>query len=536
MADEVPNPRGREPELYLAARENDEAKVRLLLEQDVIPTHVDKANGWTALHWAVKYGNVRMVKALLEYGASRPYHDHCMKQKELENKLANAAAEEEDDEDDDELGIGVLADEVLKNTPLLWAAFKGNLRIVRMLLEDGYSPNDVDSLGNNAVHLAAACGYKQVLQTLILDGGSANAVNIYKNQPIDSSTNPEIREILEIAMKEGASMTVADIELKHQQHLRTYLHMVEEFEAVLSDAKKFDDNGALPVSSIPQITTALANALQDAKDRDLDEDSISEGEKLLIRLELTHELHTDISNLKQQLPLRSQKQYIDYVHQLESTITRAAMVKVDSTQLQVAKDLIAQAHIEYWLSVRIARVVDVHRAEDPDEHDMTCLRNTIEKAKALNASVELLEQGSSLLARLDCELAIHRALVSVPSYRLPLPEPEEGYWQPEDQGHIQETEGFPLLPPDMTEYIWLKSEAYLAVEACIEQLRACTEDVYPTTNAEATAEAKEKLARLEKDMKVLELKDSTDKLAAVEAAIKAAKKLKRGKKKGGKKK
>jgi microcompartment protein CcmK/EutM len=75
----------------------------------------------------------------------------------------------------------------LKNTPLLWAAFKGHLRVVWLLLIDGYSPNDTDDMGNNALHLAAVNQHTKVLKILIDDGGSANAVNFYKNRPIDTA-------------------------------------------------------------------------------------------------------------------------------------------------------------------------------------------------------------------------------------------------------------------------------------------------------------------------------------------------------------
>ena len=45
------------------------------------------------------------------------------------------------------------------------------------------------------------------------------------------------------------------------------------------------------------------------------------------------------------------------------------------------------------------------------------------------------------------------------------------------------------------------------------------------------AEAKEKLLKAEKEYKILEAKDTADKIAAIEVAKKLAKKLKKGKKK-----
>jgi ankyrin repeat protein len=107
-----------------------------------------------------------------------------------------------------------------KNTPLLWATHCGHLRVIWLLLSDGYSPNDVDKMMNNAVHLAAAFGDVKILQVLINDGGNANAVNYYKNKPIDMAKNKAVRDMVAVAMETGASMTDDDRRVKHEQNLR----------------------------------------------------------------------------------------------------------------------------------------------------------------------------------------------------------------------------------------------------------------------------------------------------------------------------
>lgn len=107
-----------------------------------------------------------------------------------------------------------------KNTPLLWAAFKGHMRAVWLFLVDNYSPNDVDNMDNNALHLAAVNGHVKILKALIDDGTNANAVNFYKNRPVDMAMNKEIREALADAMVKGASFTATDIANKHDQNMR----------------------------------------------------------------------------------------------------------------------------------------------------------------------------------------------------------------------------------------------------------------------------------------------------------------------------
>ena len=74
------------------------------------------------------------------------------------------------DDDDDDSDEYIVEERKLekafpfyKNTPLLWAAFKGHKRVIWELLIEGYSPNDVDSYGNNAVHLAASNNLYKIL-------------------------------------------------------------------------------------------------------------------------------------------------------------------------------------------------------------------------------------------------------------------------------------------------------------------------------------------------------------------------------------
>lgn len=48
------------------------------------------------------------------------------------------------------------------------------------------------------------------------------------------------------------------------------------------------------------------------------------------------------------------------------------------------------------------------------------------------------------------------------------------YWQPEDNGHIEETEGFPLPPVDADgkslDYVWVPSKSLRALSAACKRL------------------------------------------------------------------
>jgi ankyrin repeat protein len=129
-------------------------------------------------------------------------------------------SEHEDEHGEDMSKAIEVSIDLTKNTPLLWAAHKGKLGVIWHLLEDGYSPNDVDKMDNNALHLAAAHGDLKILKVLIDDGGVANVVNHYKNHPIDMSKTKEVRDMIAVAAEVGASMTEKDIAEKHEKNVR----------------------------------------------------------------------------------------------------------------------------------------------------------------------------------------------------------------------------------------------------------------------------------------------------------------------------
>lgn len=128
-----------------------------------------------------------------------------------------------DNRDETENSSNDLGIDFRKNTPLLWASYKGHFEIVWLLLLDGYSSNDTDDNGNNALHLAAVGGHTKIVKTLIDDGANANLVNTYKNLPIDMAYVKEIREMLANAMEKYASNTTDDIRIMNRQNIKQVL-------------------------------------------------------------------------------------------------------------------------------------------------------------------------------------------------------------------------------------------------------------------------------------------------------------------------
>ena len=312
--------------------------------------------------------------------------------------------------------------------------------------------------------------------------------------------------------------------------------MVENLTQAVQNATRVDNSNTmkeLTTNDSTILATTLSDALQVSKEWSLDQEIIQEGERLLLKLEILQELKNDINMVKQIMPICSQNIYIQTVYKLEKSIEKSKNINISQEQLDIGLDLIAKCQIEYWLNVLLERLKDVITADDSNEHDMNKLRNALTTAMELGADEKLLSRGTSFLGRLGAELGMTRAIKYIPVYKLP---PNDGiipenYWNEKDIGHVKETEGFPL-PPESGEYEWIPSEAFTSLQKAIIQLKQSYDGADQlNANPIIIQEAKEKLLKIEKDYKILEIKDGNDKLAAIEIVKKAAKKLKGGKKK-----
>lgn len=59
-------------------------------------------------------------------------------------------------------GSSVLARTPAGDTPLIWAAYKGNAEIVQALISAGADVNVMGELGNRPLHLAVSADHSQV--------------------------------------------------------------------------------------------------------------------------------------------------------------------------------------------------------------------------------------------------------------------------------------------------------------------------------------------------------------------------------------
>jgi hypothetical protein len=283
-----------------------------------------------------------------------------------------------------------------------------------------------------------------------------------------------------------------------------------------------------------KLSRVLDEAIVVAREFCLDEELVAEGDVLLKKLEASQDLLTDVFALQALVPIRSQGQFIEHVGKLERSIERADAAGIDRSQLQSGLDLIARCQIEYWLAVMIWRLRDVVTATDANEHDMKKLNAAIQKAESRGADQDLVDEGRNFLGRLNAELGMSRAIKTLPVVKAYVESPVEGYYTTRDTGSIRQTDEYPSPPPD-SDYIWIPAETFSDLQAAIEKIKLSYNGAETLgANPIIVAETKDKLAKAEKDLKMLDNKENIDKAAAIEVAKKAAKKLKKGK--GGKKK
>lgn len=506
------------PDLWQAVKSNDTEKALQLMEEMVPPTHVDEETGWNCVNWAAYNGNGKLLKKLLECDCAAPYH--TFKKERAESKKSEYVKEIE-------------KTTIVTSTPLMWAVFKGHQQCVWLLLLEGYSPDDEDEKGNSCLHLAASAGHVGILQALINDGANPFLVNCYKNIPLHVALNAKCRELIQAAMDKYSP---GEVSLMHKNNVEFYMKKVAALTDIIAEANATQSPRSFLAShSIDSTVSILKSTIAESLEIGLDKEQITQAEILVKKLDRTMDLIGDIQLAQSNSPIDTQTKYSAFISKLEGTIAKAESAGAERNHLQLARDLVLRSQIEFLVNTALQRLEDVTCANDANEHDMIRLRMFLQKGQALQADSDLLSRTEARLKRLEAELEMSRAILAVPIVKIPIDEPPEGYWTEDDTGKITENEEFPLPPPDTGEYIWEHSVSYNKLAACIDRLRNCTDGAEElNANEDIIKEAISTLARVEKDMKLLDLKDQEDRRIAIEIAAKAAKKLKKGKK--GKKK
>lgn len=193
---------GRTAVIY-AAIGNHHKCLSILLKNGALVGHLD-CSGRTALHWACYYGSKKTAKLLLEYEAD-------MYQKDFQKKTSLHCATYPENSCTLKLmlkkipltqGVDYLDEDNM--TPLMWAAFYGNVDNVKMLLKRRPNCAMKDIEGKTALHWAACCKHNSCCSVLL------------KNDPsLATQKDNQGRVPLHIACGEGNS-AITEILLQSQ--------------------------------------------------------------------------------------------------------------------------------------------------------------------------------------------------------------------------------------------------------------------------------------------------------------------------------
>lgn len=99
-----------------------------------------------------------------------------------------------------EVSLGIIKENI-ETTPLLWACEKGCFRVMCILLKEKLMWNDIDSVGNTAIHLAAASNLFECCEVLLEFGVDITLKNSRGHTPLSLTTNQAIQALIKSYLK-----------------------------------------------------------------------------------------------------------------------------------------------------------------------------------------------------------------------------------------------------------------------------------------------------------------------------------------------
>jgi hypothetical protein len=180
------------------SKKGDHENLAKIIEDETLNLEELEDKKWTGLQWAVVNGHAEVVKLILERQDELGYRNKTREQEEIEAK-AKKRLEIKDlkkNEFDDIFKKPPNSESLGKYNSLHWAAYKGYIRIVSLLIKFGYDPLAIDNVGNTSIHQAAASNKKDLFKIFMGLGLDLEIKNDREHMPIDLTANEEIRKLI----------------------------------------------------------------------------------------------------------------------------------------------------------------------------------------------------------------------------------------------------------------------------------------------------------------------------------------------------
>jgi len=382
-----------DPELLAACMRNDTEAAKRLIEQGANPCCEDQRQ-WSPLIWAASHGNEDLTRLLIKHNAAEVY-------KSDETKVRK------------------------KHSPLHWAAFKGHLKVLWLLMAppQNLSHHERDAIGNTPLHQAAAGGNLECAKCLMAQGCDVLAKNDRGHTPFALCTDPDVQQLLQNAMNATAckasgkqfSSTVLrylcswSLDVFCEKEI-TQTFVFEHPEAtekekpvtwcneVRTTIQELEHQltNAMHLNQLETVTAALEAAADKPVDCKLVHQCNQLKEKLESEIQLGKAMQvTTITDLDE----------FDSVHDaLSKAIDDAVAKKADPVRVQAAKTLRRKLLAEASLMRTVLGPQKTTVAH------ISMLQELLTAAKAESANEELVLQASKLIARLRSESEVQQRI------------------------------------------------------------------------------------------------------------------------------
>lgn len=520
-------------QLLAAAKSGDYAEAQQLVKMGAPVNHRDAQNpAWNPLMWASCNGHTKLVHLLLTSGAAVEY--------EMAN-MTNSAESKTSDLAKGEFTSQRNAMLSARDTPLHWAAFKGHLEVVWLLLKHGLDPFVLDSCGNTSLHLAASGGHNKVMECLLSQGSDLTMKNFYGNTALSLATEPVARKTLSKAIKAKACAasgkefsatvwryrcscsgdyfckeeTVSDnvVARVGSTDTRPVRYSLKAKQEVLDAETKLKE--ACRGSHGAEHLQTLATAVRTAKDIGASVLLVHRGEVTYSRLLAQVALTDEMDAVQNKRPISRRGDMQDLIAKLSKARDEGV-----SDAVEDGEALLLACKSEVALMGAVGLCEPIECAGEACASELNKLDSCIATAEQAQAEAALLENAKVLARRMHAELELQKSM-RAPGVQAVV----------DEEGEPTEHELFTL--EDGSQYNssipGQKLVCYQKRVSRLEKAVAEAEEVGAFMQVQESGQ--EELKSLQKELKVEEANEEARLKAEEEARIKAEKKAKKKKKK-----